>query len=134
MSLEHNDAYKSYRLNLTKNRLRLRYSKKKNNLVLKNIDRVESLSYGFNSFIILREILKSVDNEQSNSPDLKSKNELIRNILVILEGLERYAEHAQNLFLNTLDDNWQDIFIIKNIPLINYVLADMKNNDFRGMP
>jgi hypothetical protein len=96
--LENNDPYKSLRMGVAQRRLKLRIGKKRNRILQKNIDRVRSLSYGLNSSILFRSVLGSLP---------ETKNKMLGESRVTLEGLESVAEQTLNTMLNDLDNEWE---------------------------
>lgn len=95
--LSNNTAYTKLGLDLTKKRVRLRVRKKKRPLIEKNIDRICALTYGVNSSIIFREVVKAL-------PEAKS---VPREIMVALESMESVMRKLLPKMLNDLDNEWK---------------------------
>lgn len=95
--LENIEPYKSTRLDLAQKRSNLHTSQKKNTIIQKNIDRLRSLTYGLNSSIVLREILRSIP--QTTQP--------VRSVLVVLEKTERIVERHLANGLKDIENEWK---------------------------
>lgn len=98
INLENNELYKASRIDLAQKRIRLKMRKRKKNIAQSNIDRIVSLSYGLNSSLLLKGILKS-------SPEVNRKMPPV--IRITLEGTETTGEKILNAMLNDLEDEWR---------------------------
>jgi hypothetical protein len=82
---------------LTKKRVNLQVRKKQRILIEKNIDRIFTLTYGVNSFIIHKEIIKGVP---------ESKN-LPRKMLMTIERVDTAMRELLPKLLNDLNNEWK---------------------------
>jgi hypothetical protein len=91
-----NERYKASKLGLEQKRLRLKVAKK-HRFIQPNIIRVERLSYGVNSHIILRGILAKYKDQAKEIP-----TEVWRT----LEGIENASETILKVMLDDLEGDW----------------------------
>jgi len=98
VGLEENELYKVSRMDLAQKRLKLRVGKKKGAIIQKNIDRIYSLTYGLNSSILLRGILRT-------TPKLKKL--IPASIRTNLENIETSTEKTVTTMLNDLENEWK---------------------------
>ena len=104
--LQKNEAYKSYRMDVAQKRLKLKMRKKKATIIQENIYRVYLLTYGLNSSILLRGILKSIPKTILNSMP-KAKRKVLAVIRVTLESIETETEKVLTAMLNDLENEWK---------------------------
>jgi len=95
--LSSNQDYVKLGSDLTKKRVSLRVRRKKRTLIEKNIDRICTLTYGINSSIIFREVVKSM-------PEARI---VPREIMVALESMESAMRKLLPKMLNDLDNEWK---------------------------
>jgi len=93
-----NEVYKAYKLELEQKRLRLK-PVKRYKLTQTNIIRIEKLSYGVNSFIILRGMLEKFEGYIKGTPI----EERIRS-----HGIENYSAAILKAMLEKLEGDWSD--------------------------
>lgn len=89
--------YEDLNADLAKKRAEIQARKGKRALIQKNIDRISSLTYGVNSCIIHKEIIKSAP--KSKRPPVK--------MLMAIEAMDNAARKALPRFLNDLDKEWK---------------------------
>ena len=89
--------YEDLNADLAKKRVEIQARKRKRALIQKNIDRISALTYGVNSFIIHKEIIKSAP--KSKQPPVK--------MMMNIEAVDNAARKALPRFLNDLDKEWR---------------------------
>ena len=103
--IENSAIYKTSRLDLAQQRLKLKKDKK-HSITQKNIDRTRTLSYGLNSSILLRGTVDALPNAQKIMPAI---------IKTTLESIESEAEKTLNTMVNDLDSEWKVKVDIKGL-------------------
>jgi hypothetical protein len=116
VELEENELYKASRMDLAQKRLKLKVGKKRDAIIQKNINRVCSLTYGLNSSILLRGILRTAPKLTKLIPATIKTN---------LENIETATEKTLTSMLNDLENEWK-----VNINAL-YILWFTKRNQIR---
>jgi len=103
MILSLDDNYELARANLAQDRVKLkvRVSEEKNKIIQDNIDRVKDLSYGLNSFILLRSVLKSAPEQKQEKVPPETR--------IILESAEAISEKFLRIALDDLEKDWSKL-------------------------
>lgn len=99
--LEDIELYKSSRRDLGQKRQKLHTTKERKAITQKNINRVRALTYGLNSSIILRGVLRSAPKTNG------MVHPAIRIVLVGLEGIEALVENSLAEMLDNLENEWE---------------------------
>jgi len=101
VELEDIEPYKSSRMNLAQKRQKLHMTRKRRAITQENINRVCSLTYGLNSSILLRGVLRSAPKTNG------IVHPAIRIVLVSLEGIETLIENSLTEMLDNLENEWK---------------------------
>lgn len=101
VELEDTEPYKSSRMDLAQKRQKLHTAKKRRAITQENINRVCSLTYGLNSSILLRGVLRSAPKTNG------IVHPAIRIVLVSLEGIETLIENSLTEMLDNLENEWK---------------------------
>lgn len=99
--LEDIELYKSSRRDLGQKRQKLHTTKERKAITQKNINRVRALTYGLNSSIILRGVLRSAPKTNG------MVHPAIRIVLVGLESIEALVENSLAEMLDNLENEWE---------------------------
>lgn len=90
-------------MDLAQKRQKLHMTKKRKAITQKNINRVCALTYGLNSSILLRGVLRSL-------PKTNGKvNPNVRIVLIFLEGIETLTDKFLTEALDNLENEWEKI-------------------------
>jgi hypothetical protein len=128
IELESIEPYKFSRLDLAQKRLSLHTTKEKNAIIQSNINRICTATYGLNSAILLRGILRSL-------PKTDDTRNLTLIVLALLEGIETQTENFLNDGLVNLENVWtiniSDLLTIDTtqIQVLSTLLSNLKNQD-----
>jgi hypothetical protein len=107
VELRNNEHYQSALADLAQMRAKLHTTKRKKALIQTNIKRIRALTYGLNSSIIVRGILKSL----SAKAESVNKSQWVDSVLqIVLVGLERIENQLANSLaegLDSIDEEWK---------------------------
>ncbi|MBI4188900.1 MAG: hypothetical protein HY529_06805 [Chloroflexi bacterium] len=104
------DKYTSWVKDVERKRLKIHCNKSKKEIVRKNINRIKVISYGLNSAIVVRSIIRHLPNND---------NVAATRIGVYIEGLENEGAKILNQMLDQLDLEWKaigDINLLQIMP------------------
>ena len=96
--LSENESYKDLYTNLAQKRARLKLKEEKRAIIQKNINRVCSLTYGINSYIVFRGISKSLPDEFK---------QILLSMFVIMESAETQMRTVLTKMLDNIDIEWK---------------------------
>ncbi|MBI4180510.1 MAG: hypothetical protein HY528_01100 [Chloroflexi bacterium] len=100
------DKYNDWVKDLEHKRLKIYVNKKKREIIRKNINRIKAISYGLNSAVVLRSIIRNLS---------VSDKQISMRIGIYLEGLENTGATMINQMLEQLDVEWQPRGDINNL-------------------